>query len=58
MSASRPTEPPAEPAVFGGVSMRELLASCEAARAVSRPPCEPAPSRPERPVRPERRQAA
>ncbi|MFE3633379.1 hypothetical protein [Streptomyces cellostaticus] len=58
MSASRPTEPPVEPPVHGGVSMRELLASCEAARAVSRPPCASAPSGPERPVRPEERRAA
>ncbi|MFF0781084.1 hypothetical protein [Streptomyces sp. NPDC003720] len=58
MSASRSTEPPVEPPVVGGVSMRELLASCEAARAVSRPPCEPAPSRPEHPVGPERCRAA
>ncbi|WP_369248612.1 hypothetical protein [Streptomyces sp. R41] len=34
---------PAQPSVMAGVSMRDLLASCAAAEAVSRPPREPAP---------------
>ncbi|MFF3163802.1 MULTISPECIES: hypothetical protein [unclassified Streptomyces] len=54
MSVPRPTEPP----VFAGVTMRELLASCEAARAVSRPPRDPAPARPRHPEAPGRRRAA
>jgi len=41
------------PRVRAGVSMRELLASCAAARAVSTPPRVPAPgARPVEPVKP------
>ncbi|MFF4347985.1 hypothetical protein [Streptomyces sp. NPDC001530] len=43
MSASERDVPAAQPRVVAGVSMRELLASCAAAEAVSRPPREPAP---------------
>ncbi|GGN83392.1 hypothetical protein GCM10011579_072110 [Streptomyces albiflavescens] len=42
MSASE-RDVPAPPCVVAGVSMRDLLASCAAAEAVSRPPREPAP---------------
>ncbi|MFI6487612.1 hypothetical protein [Streptomyces sp. NPDC050564] len=42
MSASE-RDVPAQPCVVAGVSMRDLLASCAAAEAVSRPPREPAP---------------
>ncbi|MET7286127.1 hypothetical protein [Streptomyces sp. NPDC005573] len=47
MSASRPTEhpAPARPVLSGG-SMRDLLASCAAAEAVSRPPRDPDPVTP------------
>ncbi|MFF9057405.1 hypothetical protein ACIRPQ_12210 [Streptomyces sp. NPDC101213] len=48
------TEPqvPRRPSALAGVSMRDLLASCAAAEAVSRPPREPGPARPdERPAR-------
>jgi len=34
---------PAQPCGVAGVSMRDLLASCAAAEAVSRPPREPLP---------------
>jgi hypothetical protein len=47
------TEPKAQPRPFAlaGVSMRDLLASCAAAEAVSRPPREPEPaSAPARPT--------
>ena len=43
MPASRPTVQPAEPLVATGGSMRDLLASCAAADAISRPPREPEP---------------
>lgn len=46
--------PPRRPSAAAGVSMRELLASCAAADAVSRPPR--VPDLPPRPV--ERRRAA
>ncbi|MGW0999314.1 hypothetical protein [Streptomyces sp. NPDC002520] len=46
MPASRPTEQPSRPPL-AGVSMRDLLASCAAADAVSRPPREPEPETPE-----------
>jgi hypothetical protein len=42
MTAPRPTEQP-RPAVLTGMSMRDLLASCAAADAVSRPPRDPEP---------------
>ncbi|MEU6087450.1 hypothetical protein ABZ865_11700 [Streptomyces sp. NPDC047085] len=45
MPASRPTEQPTRP-VLTGVSMRDLLASCAAADAVSRPPHDPEPGTP------------
>ncbi|MFE7648341.1 hypothetical protein [Streptomyces phaeoluteigriseus] len=40
------TEPkaPRRPSALAGVSMRDLLASCAAAEAVSRPPREPDPA--------------
>ncbi|MFD5267149.1 hypothetical protein [Streptomyces sp. NPDC058335] len=40
------TEPkaPRRPSALAGVSMRDLLASCAAAEAVSRPPREPDPT--------------
>ncbi|MEU9665073.1 hypothetical protein AB0E25_05680 [Streptomyces bobili] len=40
------TEPkaPRRPSAIDGVSMRDLLASCAAAEAVSRPPREPDPA--------------
>jgi hypothetical protein len=40
----RPSEP--RPCAVGGVSMRDLLASCAAAEAVSRPPRAPEPADP------------
>ncbi|MFI9242426.1 hypothetical protein ACIGXF_07520 [Streptomyces sp. NPDC053086] len=43
MPAARPAE--SRPAVPAGVSMRDLLASCVAADAVSRPPRAPEPPR-------------
>ncbi|WP_330459329.1 hypothetical protein OIB37_22115 [Streptomyces sp. NBC_00820] len=47
MPASRPTEKPAPArSVFSGGSMRDLLASCAAADAVSRPPAAPEPGTP------------
>ncbi|MCF3133223.1 hypothetical protein [Streptomyces olivochromogenes] len=49
MSASQPAVP-SVPYPAAGVSMRDLLASCAAADAVSRPPREPEPEKPE-PVR-------
>lgn len=48
------TEPqvPRRPSALAGVSMRDLLASCAAAAAVSRPPRGPDPAHPEeRPAR-------
>lgn len=51
MTASRPPARPAQPPLrteATGVSMRELLASCAAADAVSRPPRAPDPERTER----------
>ncbi|MGW4564016.1 hypothetical protein ACWEN3_16900 [Streptomyces sp. NPDC004561] len=45
MTASRATEQP-RPSVLTGVSMRDLLASCAAADAVSRPPRDPEPHEP------------
>ncbi|MFF1281995.1 hypothetical protein [Streptomyces sp. NPDC058299] len=47
MAAARPTHRPAVPA---GVSMRDLLASCAAAEAVSRPPRDAEPRRKPEPV--------
>ncbi|MEU8468404.1 hypothetical protein AB0F30_10810 [Streptomyces sp. NPDC029006] len=47
MTAARP---PHRPAVPAGVSMRDLLASCAAADAVSRPPRDPEPRRNPEPV--------
>ena len=38
MSAPRSTAHPDEPPTLTGVSMRDLLASCAAAAAISRPP--------------------
>ena len=35
---------PRQPSALAGVSMRDLLASCAAAEAVSRPPREPDPA--------------
>ncbi|MEV0177821.1 hypothetical protein AB0I54_00745 [Streptomyces sp. NPDC050625] len=52
MSASQPgAQPPPHPPA--GVSMRDLLASCVAADAVSKPPREPEPHAP-KPAREER----
>ncbi|MGW2746775.1 hypothetical protein [Streptomyces sp. NPDC001450] len=48
MPASRPTAQPAEPVVLSGVSMRDLLASCAAADAISRPPRKPEPEKTDR----------
>ncbi|MFF4572283.1 hypothetical protein [Streptomyces sp. NPDC001410] len=48
MPASRPTAQPAEPAAVSGVSMRDLLASCAAADAISRPPRRPEPEKTDR----------
>lgn len=45
MSASE-RDVPAQPCGVAGVSMRDLLASCAAAEAVSTPPREPAPREP------------
>lgn len=42
MTAPRPMEQ-TRPAVLTGMSMRDLLASCAAADAVSRPPRDPEP---------------
>ncbi|MFI6039719.1 hypothetical protein ACIBBD_37445 [Streptomyces sp. NPDC051315] len=50
MSATEPKVQP-RPFALAGVSMRDLLASCAAAEAVSRPPREPHPTAPA-PVRP------
>ncbi|MGW0768565.1 hypothetical protein [Streptomyces sp. NPDC002676] len=50
MTAPRPTAQ-VRPPVLTGVSMRDLLASCAAADAVSRPPREPEPETPRKPVR-------
>ncbi|MFJ9813956.1 hypothetical protein ACIRU3_01550 [Streptomyces sp. NPDC101151] len=47
MPASRSTAQPAEPAVGTAVSMRDLLASCAAADAISRPPRGPEPEKAE-----------
>ncbi|WP_163010701.1 hypothetical protein [Streptomyces dangxiongensis] len=47
MTAARPMPRPATPA---GVSMRDLLASCAAADAVSQPPRAPEPRRGPEPV--------
>ncbi|WP_225825025.1 hypothetical protein [Streptomyces naphthomycinicus] len=44
MTAVRPPQQP-RPAVPAGVSMRDLLASCAAADAVSRPPRDPEPGK-------------
>ncbi|MDO0926194.1 hypothetical protein QQY24_12435 [Streptomyces sp. TG1A-8] len=49
MPAPRPTAPLARPAC-AGVSMRDLLASCAAADAVSRPPRAPEAARPGTPA--------
>ncbi|MFE6287576.1 hypothetical protein [Streptomyces sp. NPDC057877] len=54
-TSERDEAPRAVPGVHG-VSMRDLLASCAAADAVSRPPRDPEPT--VAPRRPERRQAA
>ncbi|MFE2099066.1 MULTISPECIES: hypothetical protein [unclassified Streptomyces] len=48
MPASRPTAQPAEPVAVSAVSMRDLLASCAAADAVSRPPRRPEPEKTDR----------
>ncbi|GGW30391.1 MULTISPECIES: hypothetical protein [Streptomyces] len=42
MPATEPKAP--RPSALAGVSMRDLLASCAAAEAVSRPPREPDPA--------------
>ncbi|MFJ4689778.1 hypothetical protein [Streptomyces sp. NPDC088766] len=52
MPATEP-EAPRRPSALAGVSMRDLLASCAAAEAVSRPPREPGPE----PAHPEERPA-
>ncbi|MDL5203281.1 hypothetical protein [Streptomyces sp. ALI-76-A] len=56
MSATESKPEPRSPAVVAGVSMRDLLASCAAADAVSTPPRLPDPQT-ARPVR-EHREAA
>ncbi|MFF4401151.1 hypothetical protein [Streptomyces sp. NPDC001480] len=43
MSASQPTAPWRPPVLPAGVSMRDLLASCAAAKAISNPPHTPDP---------------
>lgn len=56
-----PTEPPAQPPrpfALAGVSMRDLLASCAAAEAVSRPPRAPDPEAAPRERRMDHREAA
>ncbi|MFJ3822820.1 hypothetical protein [Streptomyces nodosus] len=50
-ASERDESPPRPPTGTAGVSMRELLASCAAAKAVSTPPGDPAPRMP-RAVRP------
>ncbi|MEU7408607.1 MULTISPECIES: hypothetical protein [Streptomyces] len=57
MTAVRPPERP-RPAVPAGASMRDLLASCAAADAVSRPPRAPEPPRQAPVPARERRRAA
>ncbi|MEU5280547.1 hypothetical protein AB0G87_29525 [Streptomyces asoensis] len=54
MSVTEPRKRPPRPHPLAGVSMRDLLASCAAAEAVSTPPRLPDPSLKDRPVgRPE-----
>ncbi|MGW2703435.1 hypothetical protein [Streptomyces sp. NPDC001340] len=48
MPASRPTAQPTEPTAVSGVSMRDLLASCAAADAISTPPRRPEPEKTDR----------
>ncbi|WP_406007250.1 hypothetical protein OG440_14440 [Streptomyces sp. NBC_00637] len=50
MSVTEPEGPPSRPFTLAGVSMRDLLASCAAAEAVSTPPRLPDPALAERPV--------
>ncbi|MFF8405790.1 hypothetical protein ACF06P_29695 [Streptomyces sp. NPDC015684] len=57
MIAHRPAEQ-SRPAVPAGMSMRDLLASCAAAAAVSTPPRAPETARTEPGAAPERREAA
>ncbi|MER5854303.1 hypothetical protein ABT131_01495 [Streptomyces sp900105245] len=57
MTAHRPAEQ-SRPAVPAGMSMRDLLASCAAATAVSTPPRAPEAARTEPGAAPERREAA
>ncbi|MGW7253993.1 hypothetical protein [Streptomyces sp. NPDC054834] len=47
MPASQPTAPRRPPVLSAGVSMRDLLASCAAAKAISNPPQAPEPDRQE-----------
>ncbi|MFF3909183.1 hypothetical protein ACFYZJ_25080 [Streptomyces sp. NPDC001848] len=52
-------QPRVVPAAGGGLSMKDLLASCAAAEAVSTPPRDPAPDEPQpAPVTEERRRVA
>ncbi|MFJ9022609.1 hypothetical protein ACIRPU_21970 [Streptomyces sp. NPDC102259] len=51
MSVTEPEGRPSRPFTLAGVSMRDLLASCAAAEAVSTPPRLPDPALAERPVR-------
>ncbi|MFI9648456.1 hypothetical protein ACIHAA_19425 [Streptomyces sp. NPDC052040] len=48
-ASERDKAPPRVAAATAGVSMRDLLASCAAARAVSTPPRAPAPQAPQAP---------
>ncbi|GCB46728.1 hypothetical protein [Streptomyces sp. NL15-2K] len=47
---SKPQSPPQPYAVVAGVSMRDLLASCAAAKAISTPPRVPDPGTVQRPA--------
>ncbi|MGV9243271.1 hypothetical protein [Streptomyces sp. NPDC003710] len=58
-ASERKEAPPRVVAGAAGVSMRDLLASCAAAKAVSTPPGDPAPQAPPAtPAADERRRAA
>ncbi|MFD9393443.1 hypothetical protein ACFWBB_22765 [Streptomyces sp. NPDC060000] len=50
MSVTEPKNRPPRPHTLAGVSMRDLLASCAAAEAVSTPPRLPDPALEDRPV--------
>ncbi|MFJ1734925.1 hypothetical protein [Streptomyces sp. NPDC088254] len=58
MPATESQAQPPRPFTLAGVSMRELLASCAAAEAVSRPPRVPEPEAAPRQRRTEHREAA